>query len=174
MWFWENAEKEQFLQKQHVGFSFNKITFQLLFRENNKFFYFQPNYPWLRKMSPKYMYSIQMHLQICLPCNVQAILWSQTQSNNWLWLHSAYTAIRVSNFLHCGVVLSANPQNRSTYVSGSHDHTIKLWDANTHRCVKTMQGHTDGVWSLNYMMDGKRLISGSVDGTARLWDTQSG
>ena len=70
--------------------------------------------------------------------------------------------------------LSANPQNRSTYVSGSHDHTIKLWDANTHRCVKTMQGHTDGVWSLNYMMDGKRLISGSVDGTARLWDTQSG
>ena len=82
MWFWENAEKEQFLQKQHAGFSFNKITFQLLFRENNKFFYFQPNYPWLRNMSPKYMYSIQMHLQICLPCNVQAILWSQTQSNN--------------------------------------------------------------------------------------------
>jgi len=70
--------------------------------------------------------------------------------------------------------LAANPVDRSVYVSGSHDHTIKLWDANSHRCLNTLQGHTDGVWSLNYLSDGRSVISASADGTARLWDMNSG
>lgn len=70
--------------------------------------------------------------------------------------------------------LSANPLDRGQYASGSHDHTIKIWDASNHRCVKTLRGHTDGVWSLNYMDDGRKLISASVDGTARLWDVNAG
>ena len=70
--------------------------------------------------------------------------------------------------------LSANPVNRAQYGSASHDHTIKMWDANTHQCLKTLRGHTDGVWSLNYLADGRRLISASVDGTAKLWDSQQG
>ena len=70
--------------------------------------------------------------------------------------------------------LTANPVNRSNYASASHDHTIKLWDANSHSCLKTLRGHSDGVWSLNYLQDGRRLISASVDGTAKIWDTNSG
>lgn len=70
--------------------------------------------------------------------------------------------------------LTANPVGRSTYASGSHDNTIKVWDANSHRCVKTLNGHSDGIWSLNYLADGKRLISASVDGSAKLWDVNSG
>lgn len=70
--------------------------------------------------------------------------------------------------------LSANPVNQSQYASGSHDNTVKIWDSNTHRCVKTLRGHTDGIWSLNYMADGRQVISGGVDGHAKIWDTNSG
>lgn len=37
-----------------------------------------------------------------------------------------------------------------------------------------MLGHTDGIWNLNYLEDGKRLISASVDGSVKFWDTQTG
>ena len=70
--------------------------------------------------------------------------------------------------------ISANPVNRSCYVSASHDHTIKLWDANSHACLKTMEGHRDGIWACTYLQDGKRLITASVDGTSKIWDTNSG
>ena len=37
-----------------------------------------------------------------------------------------------------------------------------------------MRGHEDGVWSLNYMTDGRQMISASVDGKAKIWDANSG
>ena len=32
------------------------------------------------------------------------------------------------------------------------------------------RGHADWIWSVNFFCDGKRLLSGSADNTARLWD----
>lgn len=37
-----------------------------------------------------------------------------------------------------------------------------------------MKGHELGVWSLNYFPDGKRLVSASSDGMAKIWDANSG
>ncbi|KAF5347519.1 hypothetical protein D9758_014514 [Tetrapyrgos nigripes] len=56
-------------------------------------------------------------------------------------------------------------------VSGSLDHTLRLWDVSTGiQITEPLQGHTDGVVSVAFSPDGTKLASGSRDHTLRLWD----
>ena len=58
--------------------------------------------------------------------------------------------------------------------SGSHDGTIRLWDATTGEHMKTLTGHADSVLSLAFNSDGLILASGNYDGMIRLWDPTTG
>ncbi|MFW9262264.1 NB-ARC domain-containing protein [Nostoc sp. CALU 546] len=58
--------------------------------------------------------------------------------------------------------------------SGSEDKTVKLWDVQTGKCFKTLQGHTRWIWSVAFSPDGQTLASGSDDQTVKLWDVQTG
>lgn len=58
--------------------------------------------------------------------------------------------------------------------SGSHDQTVRLWDVQTHQCLRVLQGHQDGVRAIAFDAGGQRLASGSSDQTIRLWDLQTG
>ncbi|TIW08357.1 MAG: WD40 repeat domain-containing protein, partial [Mesorhizobium sp.] len=51
---------------------------------------------------------------------------------------------------------------------------IKLWDLDTGREVRRLEGHSGTVYALALSADGNRLLSGSLDGTARLWDMETG
>ena len=64
--------------------------------------------------------------------------------------------------------------NGETLASGSDDRTIRLWDANSGRVLRTLTGHTDSVLSVSFSPNGETLASGSDDGTIRLWDVRSG
>ncbi|XP_037034827.1 F-box/WD repeat-containing protein 7 [Bradysia coprophila] len=57
-------------------------------------------------------------------------------------------------------------------VSGSDDNTLKVWSAVTGKCLRTLSGHTGGVWSSQ--MSGSTIISGSTDRTLKVWDADSG
>uniref|UniRef100_A0A7N6AE00 F-box domain-containing protein n=1 Tax=Anabas testudineus TaxID=64144 RepID=A0A7N6AE00_ANATE len=57
-------------------------------------------------------------------------------------------------------------------VSGSDDNTLKVWSAITGKCLRTLTGHTGGVWCSE--MTASTVISGSTDRTLRVWDTVSG
>ena len=57
--------------------------------------------------------------------------------------------------------------------SGGHDATVRLWDADTGEHLRTLNGHTDEVWSVAFSPDGRTLASGSWDGTVLLWDVSS-
>src|SRR5262249_9072591 len=57
--------------------------------------------------------------------------------------------------------------------SGGSAHTIWLWDAHSRSCRAVLHGHTAEVRGLAFTPD-SRLLSGSEDGTLRLWDVQRG
>ncbi|CAG9864163.1 unnamed protein product [Phyllotreta striolata] len=57
-------------------------------------------------------------------------------------------------------------------VSGSDDNTLKVWSATTGKCLRTLIGHTGGVWSSQ--MSGSTIISGSTDRTLKVWDADTG
>ncbi len=63
-----------------------------------------------------------------------------------------------------------NPQE------GAPTQTIRLYDFESGKLVALLKGHTDAVRSLAFSPDGSKLISGSSDQTAIIWDTgvQSG
>ena len=61
-----------------------------------------------------------------------------------------------------------------TLVSGSWDKTVRVWDVNTGRHLRTLTGHTNRVTYVSFSPDGQTLVSGSWDGTVRVWDVNTG
>eukprot|EP01043_Picozoa_sp_COSAG02_P033365 COSAG02_NODE_2273_length_9263_cov_10.296377_1_plen_780_part_10 len=59
-------------------------------------------------------------------------------------------------------------------VSGSHDQTVRIWDAVTGECEQTLQGHSSHVTSASFSPDGTKVVSGSHDRTVRIWDAVTG
>jgi WD40 repeat protein len=57
-------------------------------------------------------------------------------------------------------------------LTGSADHTARLWDAETGAQVHTL-AHADWVTSATFSHDGQSVLTGSYDGTAKLWNVQT-
>ena len=53
------------------------------------------------------------------------------------------------------------------------DATVKLWDLLTGACLRTLEGHADGVYSIAFRGD-DQAASGSRDTTIRIWDLDAG
>lgn len=58
--------------------------------------------------------------------------------------------------------------------AGSLRSEITLWDVHTGDLVLALDGHRDGVLSLEFAPSGDLLASGGADGVVRIWDTASG
>ncbi len=54
-------------------------------------------------------------------------------------------------------------------LTGSWDHTAKLWDLAGHELL-TFSGHEGPVLSVAFSPDGQYILTGSEDATAKLWD----
>ena len=58
-------------------------------------------------------------------------------------------------------------------MSGSYDKTIKIWDANTHKCIAILKGHSGYVYSVSFNTDSSKIVSGSYDKTINIWNVLS-
>jgi len=56
-------------------------------------------------------------------------------------------------------------------LSGSWDHTLRLWDLNTGATTRRFVGHTKDVLSVAFSADNRQIVSGSRDKSIRLWNT---
>jgi small GTP-binding protein len=57
-------------------------------------------------------------------------------------------------------------------LSGSDDRTVRLWDVESGRCERVLEGHTTRVGSVALSGDGRRAISAAVNGVMRVWNTE--
>ncbi|HEB93882.1 MAG TPA: TIR domain-containing protein, partial [Gammaproteobacteria bacterium] len=73
-----------------------------------------------------------------------------------------------------GIYAVAYSPNGRSFLSGSGDGTLHLWDATTGKLLRTLERPTGPVNAVAYSPDGKTLLSGSGDGTLRLWDATTG
>ena len=59
-------------------------------------------------------------------------------------------------------------------VSASADNTLKVWDLETGRALRTLEGHSAWVHGVAVTPDGKRAVSASADSTLKVWDLETG
>ncbi|KAI7904020.1 WD40-repeat-containing domain protein [Cokeromyces recurvatus] len=61
-----------------------------------------------------------------------------------------------------------------TLVSGSYDHTVRVWNIRTGHTVHVLEGHTNRVYSVVIDSERNRCMSGSMDSSIRIWDLKTG
>jgi WD40 repeat protein len=59
-------------------------------------------------------------------------------------------------------------------VSGSWDGTLRFWNLESGRTIRSLEGHTSLVRAVAVTPDGRRAVSGLDDRTLQLWDLEGG
>jgi hypothetical protein len=76
-----------------------------------------------------------------------------------------------TDFISCATF----SQDGKFVVSGSGDHTVRVWDSHTGKpTLKPLVMHTNTVLCVAFSPDGKRIVSGARDSRIVIWDTQTG
>ena len=74
---------------------------------------------------------------------------------------------------HTGIVdaLAFSPDGK-LLASGSADKTVKLWNPQDGKEIKSLPGHKESVYSVAFSPNGQLLASGSNDTTIKIWDVK--
>lgn len=67
--------------------------------------------------------------------------------------------------------LAISPDGR-LWVTGDRTGTLQFWEASTDRLLRTILAHTGEVSGMQFIEDGRRLLTWGLDGVVRLWDIQ--
>ncbi|MEG5066583.1 hypothetical protein QUB33_23490, partial [Microcoleus sp. B3-A4] len=112
---------------------------------------------------------------------IRSMLEQPKQSKNCLWFlplkanleRANEGALRTLTGHTNSVTAVAIASDGKTAISASWDKTLKIWDTETGRELKTLS-HTNSVTAAAIAPDGKTAISASDDKTLKIWDTETG
>lgn len=86
-------------------------------------------------------------------------------------IHPTHTIKEHTNSVE---VVQFHPNDSNTFLSASHDASVKIWDLSTLKSVTTIEGIDTGCWCATYTQDGSRIIAGSSHGDIFSIDPKSG
>jgi WD40 repeat protein len=140
------------------------------------FAFHQQAVAWSRELAASAMSQMKIDPDISLVLATEAVRVKHTAQAEEALRQSlleppVYTVIRG----HTDSVRSAafSPDGK-LIVTGSFDHTARVWDASTGESLRELRGHTNKVNSAAFSPDGKFVVTASDDNTARVWDASTG
>ncbi|MCX6352276.1 MAG: WD40 repeat domain-containing protein [Bacteroidetes bacterium] len=69
--------------------------------------------------------------------------------------------------------IALSPTSKYVAEANSSNYNITIWEADSNKVYKTLNGHKGLINSVAYSADGQRLLSSSADGTVTLWDIKT-
>lgn len=84
------------------------------------------------------------------------------------------TGQEIARFPHTHRDLAFSPDGSLLAGSSDTEYAIKIWNLSTKQELPTLRGHKWFILQLAFSPNGKLLISGAIDNTARVWDIASG
>ncbi len=87
-----------------------------------------------------------------------------------IWNLTTMKRVRVFEERHTSSITSIKLLSNGKLASSSFDRTICIWDKEQGTCIKTLEGHTDNIWSIIEYKG--MLASCGYDRTIRLWSLE--
>ena len=96
------------------------------------------------------------------------MLASASQGSLKIWNTKTLSCLRslTCGYALCGLFLPGN----KIVVLGTRDGNLELYDIAASTLIDTVQAHEKDVWAIHLSPDGKTLVSGSADKSAKFWD----
>ena len=103
-----------------------------------------------------------------------------------IWIYDAQTGealdlfpanrfgVRNLAFSPDGKLLISDSRDSTLGIFSRENLTIRLWEVETGRQIRTFTGHTHPITCLAFSPDGKTIAGGTIDYVVRVWDVESG
>ena len=92
----------------------------------------------------------------------------------YYWQRQAHLESKTLRGHLAPVVAAAYSPDGRRIVTGSFDHTARIWDADEGTELLVLRGHRREVRAVAFSPDGSRIVTGSADRTARVWEAANG